>query len=162
MMVIFVGLIGLLYLAHTVLQLVGMGLCMQVPAVRGTALKPMAIAAFACAAAAVAISLINKGTVHNNAIESLGGLLQLASFICWIIFLRMVANELGDSDLGSKFLIYMISYFVFVVVATIVIIIAVCTGGAALMGSKDADQAATGFGVMMIVMMILGFVILAI
>jgi hypothetical protein len=158
LMIVFAVLLGAMYLANVVLNMVGMGLCMQAP----PSIRPMAIAAFACAAIALVISLLNQFVIHHQAAGSVSGLLNLASFICWVLFLRSAASELGDADLAGKFIMYMVTWFLFVVVAVIAIIVVVCAGAGAMAGAaggQDPGNAAVAGGVMFVV---LGLVYIAI
>ncbi len=157
-MIIFLALVGLLYFASYVLQLVGFGLCMQVPNRRdSSAMRILAIVTFCCAAAAFLLSFLGAAIGRGNSLGTVSSLLSLAAFICWIIFLRLVAIECRAPDLGSRLIIYMISIIVYYFVAVTMAVIALCAGGAAMLGTSSAGGASA---VGIIVLIVLGLILL--
>lgn len=156
--IIFFGLFGVLLIVGALMQVVGQGICMMVPSKRGGALKGLAIAAFACACAALLINVggsVVGGYSGRNYGGGLSSLLNAASFICWLLFLRGAAIETRDPDLGSRFLICLISFVVFYFVAVLGIVIAVCAGVAAA-GNAATGGSGAASGAMVVVMIILG------
>lgn len=147
----FVGVIGLWSIAE-LLKLIGMGLCIMVPTKRGPTLRILAGVALGCMVLGLLLGTGNAAVGGHSAIQGGSGLLQTVGFICFIIFLRMVATELGDEALGMKFLIFMIAVFVFAALAAIMIVIAACAGAASIAGSKDAGQGAERAGSLIVVM----------
>jgi hypothetical protein len=161
-LIIFFGLLALLYFATTILQLVGQGICMMVPNNRGNAMRGLAIAAFACACAALLLGIGTSAAGLRRGGTSFNGLLGLASFVCWILFLRLVAIECRAPELGKRLIIYMISMFAGTALVVVLFVIAMCGGALALSQASSQQGAAGTLGVLGIVMFIfLGLVALA-
>jgi hypothetical protein len=164
--------VGILYFIHVALQLTGQGLCMQVPNRRGKSLRGLAIAGFSCSCAALVISVgvlaVNtlisaRGGNAGVSGGSLQGILQTTGFVCWVLFLRMAAVEMGDDRLGGRFVFYLISVFAVNFLFVILLIIVVCAGGVAMISAMSnsnnpspGDVAATGGGVLILGVLVVG------
>jgi hypothetical protein len=153
-MLAFAGVLGLLMVTSTVLQYVGQGLCLAVPDRRGAGLRGLAIAAFACGVAAF---LLNTGGYFVGGRASVGtggtgGLLGLASFICWILFLRLVAIEMRGPDVAGRLMSYLIATFVWGAVIVLCFFIAICGGVMAAAGTRRGGGAGgvAAYGILML------------
>jgi hypothetical protein len=144
--IIFFILLGLFWFAAAILQLVGQGICMMVPNRRGNALRGLAIAAFGCACGAILMTILGGVLVQARVGRASQGTqlganaLTLASFICWILFLRLVALECRVPDLAGRLVVYLISNFVGGFLAVILVIIAACAGGAMLASQVSSSN----------------------
>jgi hypothetical protein len=177
-------------LARIVLMLVGHGYCMAVPNTPGTGVRGLAIATFALAASAQALSLIGNAisfasgfaSAASSAMNpfSLGargasmapGLLSvlcvIASYITFCLFLRAVAGVLRRGDLARSILVFLISslvagplLFVLALVVGMVSGLAILSAGAS--GSPGAPASAAGASIAVtIVMLSLAVVALAV
>jgi hypothetical protein len=149
------GLVGLVMFGAAILQLVGQGICMMVPSKRGSALRGLAIAAFACACAAYVIGTGVYLVRMRGSGSSINGLLSTASFVCWVLFLRLVAQECRESEVGQRLIICMISFFVLGFLGVILIIIAACGGAMAIgQAAQSNSNPFAAAGAMLIVMVI--------
>ncbi|HVS39570.1 MAG TPA: hypothetical protein VMS17_28695 [Gemmataceae bacterium] len=111
--------IGLL--AYAALRITGLGFCMGVPVTRKTqGLKPLALATFCLGIAGVLLPTMFFGADFAFAQTSvtgcamltgrvISGLVGLAEFICFFLFLRGVALALRKETLAQNLLIYMIA-----------------------------------------------------
>jgi hypothetical protein len=153
--ILFIVLLALMMFASTILQLVGQGLCMMVPNLRGTALRGLAIAAFALSCAAF---LFNTGSAasRQSSVGGLSGLLSTAAFVCWIIFLRLIASELRQPDLAGRLMSFLITAFVYGGVAVLLFIIAVCGGALAVMQARSAEAVGATAIVLLVLMALVG------
>jgi hypothetical protein len=162
------SIVGLMSLAATVLCMVGMGMCMQTPPSRRDSARPLAIAAFSCAAAAVGLYLF--AILLNVALNGLGGIfslpcgpLMLASVILWILFMRSLSFRLRDPNLAGRLMTYLIALIVSWVVSFFVMLIALFAVGMAIfsgLGASSPGGAAAGIGAGVIIVILLWAVIL--
>jgi hypothetical protein len=89
-------------LAENALRLTGMGLCMTVPNKKRSPVKGLAIAAFSCAAGAVALTWISgTGGLGLLGLGLLGVVAWLAGFVVFLFFLRSLARVLRDHRLAQ-------------------------------------------------------------
>jgi hypothetical protein len=134
--------LGILALGEVILRVTGYGLTMQVlPPRRHSALKGLSIAAFACACGAI---VVNVGGLMLNGFSGLGGgpaamvmgggasglgwlsgLLRLASFVLFLLFLRSVCANLRDDGLARTVVMLLIAWCVFYGVAVLTVIVLV-------------------------------------
>ena len=119
------GVLILCGLAYASLRITGVGFCMSVPATRkAEGLKPLALAAFCLAIAGLLFPLMFVGadfafaqtTIAGCAIimgDVLSGLIGLAEFICFFLFLRGVALAMRKEALAQNLVMYMIAVPIF-------------------------------------------------
>jgi hypothetical protein len=132
---VMVGLFCLCQLAELALRVVGSGLCLAVPSRPGDPTKPLAIGAFAvnfCAAALYLVGLLS--TFADNSAWSWANLVPLAlrpddllwqlgvfgglaGCVVFLLFCRSAALQLRDRILGNTFMVLLIAFCVWYVVA---------------------------------------------
>jgi hypothetical protein len=175
--IVFVIVLAAMGLAETVLRLVGYGMCMSVPPKRGTSTKGLAIGAFSCAAGGAAVNLLSSvlsGFTNAGAMGAasaavgmgsgvfgiLSGILALVGFFLFLFALRGMAFQLRDKALARSLMSNIIAWFVYIGVSFTLVPLAFCLGMAAIFGvasqSGTPASAATGIGVGMIFMVVLG------
>jgi hypothetical protein len=171
LLVISVVLFYLCTFGELVLRLIGYGLCMAVPPRRESGLRPLAITAFALAAAYALFTALNfavsgfavfttslAGRSGSNAagtgLNLLAGLCAIASFIVYLFFLRSVCNNVRARDQASKPIAVLIAFVCYWVVVVMVIVLLSCAGGFAIASavqSQSGSSAATSMGAWMII-----------
>jgi hypothetical protein len=168
---------GLCALAELVLRVTGYGMCMAVPSVRGTSLKPLAITAFSLGAAQAVFMLFGctwgfvggatagmGGTaalmpLGGNVIDWIGKVIFLASLIVFLLFARGVAAQVRDKGLPGTLLTVLIVFVVFHVLqwlAALGLVLGILGTGFSALGSSSASSAANKIGAFAIVAMVLG------
>jgi hypothetical protein len=176
--VIILGITGVIYglctLAELILRVIGYGMCMAVPSLRGTGLRPLAITSFSLAAAEAAFAAFGFiwGLVGGigvlgsplmlsggNVLGVIGGVLGLAGFIVFLFFGRSVAAQVKDRGLASNLLSLVIVFAVYYVVRWA----AVCGLFFGFFGtmfnaatSRTASGAAATIGTFGVIAMVLG------
>ena len=163
-----VGILGLMMLASWVLELIGQGLCLQVPTRRSSnAARVLAIIAFVCSCLAFLFDGGYYFASYNAGIFGLNGLVHTAAFVLWIVFLRTVALECRDPDLAQRLIVFLISSFVAGALVATLFVVLVCGGALAISGAGASDGpsgaagAAGAAGVLFLAVMVLfglGFV----
>jgi hypothetical protein len=178
LMVVGLAAYALCNFAEVVLRLVGYGLCMAVPPKRDTGLKPLAITAFALAAAHALFSLVGgfvsgfanglsssfgqrsggmPGGMLSGANSLLVWALAIASFVVFIIFLRSVTLAVRARHLSNGPITVLIVFACFYVLGGFIggILVFAAFGSAFLaLSSKTADGAATTMGAMAVIAII--------
>jgi hypothetical protein len=175
--IILVGVCAVLYglcaLAETILRLTGYGMCMAVPSVRGTGLKPLAIVAFClgCAAAVFSFTGLLMGFAERAApgAGAFGGnptplpaqvmvsnvpgfiatLLQLGAFFVFLVFCRQVALQARERALAGSVLAVMIAFAAWYGILVLGCGVAVAAGVSILGGLRSGvsqQSAATSAG----------------
>lgn len=185
--VVLLASIGVYYagaFVELVLRLTGYGLCMAVPPKRDSALRPLAITAFALAVVYVLFSLLQivvsgfsgfasglsggqRMNVAGNALNGVGLLCAIASFIVYMFFLRSVCNNVRARQLAGKPIAVFVAFICYWVAAIFIIIVLACAGGATLAKAMQSQSQpgggnpATSIGVWFIVFLIvLGMLVL--
>jgi predicted Zn finger-like uncharacterized protein len=169
-----VGFYYLCLFAELVLRLTGYGLCMAVPPRRDSGLKPLAITAFASAAAYVVFSILNLavsgftgfatsvstrsgGNAAGSGLALMGWMCAVASFIVYLFFLRSLCNNVRARDQASKPITVLIAFVCYWVVASFIGGIMLCAGGLTFfkaMQSQSASSAANSMGVWLIIFLV--------
>lgn len=145
------GILGLLGLANLACRLTGLGFCMGIASTRKTqTLKVLAIVVFCIACAGLvtpvlsfgggALAARNGGGCLMIAGDGLIGVLALAEFICFMLFLRGVAVVMKNEDLGRNLLFYMIGTIVYFVMLPVVWFVMAIAIGAAMFSSFAASN----------------------
>jgi hypothetical protein len=132
------GVFALCTLAEIILRVIGYGMCMAVPGLRGTSLKPLAITAFSLAAAEAAFRLFGcvwgfAGGVTSSGMGGMGlmpmggnvigiltELLGLAGLIVFLCFGRSAALKAKDRGLAGSLLTVLIVFAAFFVLKWLV------------------------------------------
>jgi predicted Zn finger-like uncharacterized protein len=165
--IVLLALVVLLALAEMVLRLVGYGLCMRAPALRNSGLKPLAITAFSCAAAAVGLGLffgfllrgLRVGGPRLSWALDLGvSAVGLASFVVFLFFLRSVCVNLRDQDAAGGVVKLMIGWAVWCAAAVLSFVVLICGGMATAFSaatSRTSSGAAASFGAFGVLMILL-------
>ncbi|MFO0876176.1 MAG: hypothetical protein U0840_02295 [Gemmataceae bacterium] len=181
---IFLMVVGLLGFAEFVLRLVGIGMCMQVPASRNSSARGLAIAALSCAGAAVVINiggsflsgmgggLGGQGglalamTGTGNAFGWISNLLTLAGFICWMLCLRAICLDLRNTELAGRVVTVLISLLAYGFVAGMILVVMVFAVGLGIFtaaqggpGGPNAARAATAATGGMIALCVVGLLL---
>ncbi len=167
---------GLCSLAELILRLIGYGMCMGLPAIRGTSLKPLAITAFSLAAAEAAFRLSGCGWGFfsgasagmggvaimpggGNFMGLIGSLLGLAAFIVFLFFGRSAALQAKDRGLAGTFIAVLIAfciYYVVMVVGSFGLGVALGVSAVSAATARTPSGAAATIGTFGVIAMILG------
>jgi hypothetical protein len=161
-------------LAEIVLRVTGFGMCMAVPSLRGTSLKPLAITAFAIAATEAVFRLFGcawgfsiGATASSSAfmpvgvdiIGWIGRVLCLAGFIVFLLFARSVAFQVRDRGLPGALLTVLIvfaAFYVLVWLAFVVLMFGFLGTAFSAATSSSPTSAANKIGTFGVVAMVLG------
>jgi hypothetical protein len=136
---------------ETLLRLIGYGLCIAVPNKRGTALRPLAITAFALAALSTLFStgntLLNlRG--HGSGVISIGvGLIALAGFIVFLFSVRSMCRYVGERRLGGQMITALIVFIVYPFLSGIILfVLMLLTVGSVISGLTSGGQNQANLG----------------
>lgn len=117
--------------------LVGQIMCASVPAASGA--RGLAIGAAVCVVANIVLSLLaNLGGSAGVALELLGNLASIAGSILFLLFMRSVAKYLGEHELASsvmRFLIFSICFVAGIFVLAVLIGVATAASDGRAPGS---------------------------
>ena len=139
-------------LAYAALRITGLGFCMGVAPTRKTqGLKPLAIATFCLAIAGLVFPMVFAGADFALLQTNLGGclvftgyplmgLVGLAEFICFFLFLRGAALALRKEGLAQNLLVYMIVVPVFSLAAVGSMFVLPAIGAALFVGSAASSS----------------------
>jgi hypothetical protein len=158
--ILFASIVGLLYVGGVIVKMVGQGLCMAVPVIRGSnTMRILAIVVFSCGCLSIVITFVGAA-LRVQAVGLLSNALDLAAWVCWIILLRLIAIECRAPDLGGRLITFLICGFVYGLVAVLLIIIAACAGGAAAASAVRSGSAGGAGAIFIIVMLVIGLILL--
>lgn len=164
----------LAWVAGTGLQLVGLGLCMAIPEGRRASGRPLGIAAFACMAGWVTLTLLSMVPYLYLTLLQQGGAgivqsLGLAVFalwsagaVLWFLFLRQMCRQVGDADAGGAVMANLIAWLVYWPVGIFGLVVSTCAGGLVALGTnRGTPNGAQAVGWMVLVMGV-GYLTLAV
>jgi hypothetical protein len=154
------GLVLLAFFAAFVMEMIGMGLCMQAPSDRDHPTRGLAIACFCCHIAPIVIGLLAVplvllipvfGALLWFFLMPLNIALGIAGVVLWVLFLRSCAYQARSRDLAERLMNWLITWIVFMVAMIVLYgVMFLLTIGAGIAGGV------AGLGVMGVFFMVIG------
>ncbi|MGL4551827.1 MAG: hypothetical protein ACRC33_11630 [Gemmataceae bacterium] len=156
------GLVLLAALAAFVMQMIGMGQCMQAPNDEDHPTRTLAVAAFCCNIAPIVLSLLAfpvmflipvLGALSTFVLAPLNVALIVAGWILWVMFLRSCAYQARSRDLAERLMRWLVTWLVFtgsMIVLYVIVLIVMIGAGAAGGGRAAVGVLGIFFGLLML------------